>query len=62
MVKKNYNSAIIVSMSIFSLNNDPVVVPVETTEEPLEVTEDHYADVSEEDYTTVEEPDFGDDV
>jgi hypothetical protein len=49
-------------MSIFSLNNDPVVVPVETTEEPLEVAEDHYADVSEEDYTTVEEPDFGDDL
>lgn len=50
------------SMSILSFNDDPVVVPVETTEEPLGVTQDHYADVSEEDYTTAEEPDFGDDI
>lgn len=49
-------------MSIFSFNDEPIVVPVETAEELLEVVENHYADVSEEDYTTVEEPDFGDDI
>jgi predicted ribonuclease YlaK len=48
-------------MSIFSFNEEPVVVPVETAEESLEATENHYADVSEEDYTTAEEPEFGDD-
>ena len=48
------------SMSTLSFNDDPVVVSVEITEEPLEVTENNYADVSEEDYTTAEEPDFGD--
>jgi hypothetical protein len=47
---------------MFSSNTEPVVVHTETTEEPLEATENHYADVSEEDYTTAEEPEFGDDV
>ena len=49
-------------MSMFSFNDNPVVVAVETTEEPIEAVEDFYADVTEEDYTTAEEPDFGDDV
>jgi len=49
-------------MSMFSFSNEPVVVPAETTEEPIEAVVDHYADVTEEDYTTAEEPDFGDDV
>ena len=54
-------------MSMFSFNNDPVVVPVETTEEPVEIVEiepveDYYAEVSEEDYASAYEPDFGDDV
>ena len=50
-------------MSMFSFNTDPVVVvPAETTEEPIEAVEDFYVDVTEEDYTTAEEPDFGDDV
>ena len=47
---------------MFSFNTDPVVVPAETAEEPIEAVEDFYADVTEEDYTTAEEPDFGDDV
>lgn len=54
---------------MFSFNDNPVVVPVETTGEPdeaveefVEIVEDHYADVDEEDYTTADEPDFGDDI
>jgi hypothetical protein len=47
---------------MFSFNEEPVVVPVETTEEPTEAVENHYVDVTEEDYTSAEEPDFGDDV
>lgn len=54
-------------MSMFSFNNEPVVVPVETAEEPAEVveveaTEDYYAEVSDEDYASAYEPDFGDDL
>ena len=49
------------SMSIFLSNNDPVVVPVETTEEAIEIVK-QYEGVIEEDYATAEEPDFGDDV
>ena len=60
--KRNQKSDIINAMSMFSFNTEPVVVPAETTEEPTEAVEDHYADVSEEDYTTADEPDFGDDV
>ena len=60
--KRNQKSDIIFSMSMFSFNDNPVVVAVETTEEPVEAVEDFYADVTEEDYTTAEEPDFGDDV
>ena len=54
-------------MSMFSFNNEPVVVPVETAEGPAEVveaetTEDYYAEVLEEDYASAYEPDFGDDI
>jgi hypothetical protein len=56
-------------MTMFSFNDNPVVVPVEATEEPTEATEeptealvDEYAGISEEDYATADEPDFGDDV
>jgi hypothetical protein len=51
-------------MSIFSFNQEPIVVPTETiVEEPIvEATVDYYEDVSDEDYTTAEEPHFGDDV
>lgn len=54
-------------MSMFSFNNEPVVVPVETTEEPaenveVEAKEDFYAEVVEEDYASAYEPDFGDDL
>ena len=50
-------------MSMFSFNvEQPVVVPIETAEGPVEVVEDNYDGVLEEDYTTAEEPDFGDDV
>lgn len=54
-------------MSMFSFNNEPVVVPVETTEEPVEIveaetTEDYYVEVLEEDYTSAYEPDFGEDL
>lgn len=66
--KRKQKSDIIITMSMFSFSsNDPVVVPVETTEEPTEAVEDQdifveYEGVSEEDYTTAEEPDFGDDL
>lgn len=60
--KRNQKSDIIMTMSMFSFNNEPVVVPAETTEEPTKAVDNLYADVSEEDYTTAEEPDFGDDV
>ena len=60
--KRNQKSDIIFPMSMFSFNDNPVVVAVETTEEPTEAIEDFYLDVTEEDYTTAEEPDFGDDV
>lgn len=49
-------------MSMFSFTSDPVVVPAETTEEPVEVVEIDYSDIAEEDYASAEEPDFGDDV
>ena len=54
-------------MSMFSFNNDPVVVPLETAEEPAEIveaetTEDYYAEAAEEDYASAYEPDFGDDL
>jgi len=50
-------------MSIFSFSADPVVVPAETTEEPLvEAVINEYDELSDEDYTVAEEPDFGDDV
>ena len=58
--KRKQKSDIMDDMSIFSMNNDPVVIPAETAEEPEQAT-DVYADVTEEDYTTAEEPDFGDD-
>lgn len=60
--KRNQKNDIIFFMSMFSFNDNPVVVAVETTEEPAEAVEDFYLDVTEEDYTTAEEPDFGDDV
>lgn len=66
--RKSQKGDIINVMSMFSFSsNDPVVVPVETTEEPTEAVEDQdifveYEGVSEEDYTTAEEPDFGDDL
>ena len=52
---------------MFSFNNDPVVVPVETGEEPVEIvetetTEDYYAEATEEDYASAYEPNFGDDL
>ena len=54
-------------MSMFSFNNEPVVIPVETTEESVEIveaetTEDYYAEATEEDYASAYEPDFGDDL
>lgn len=49
-------------MSMFSFNADPIVVPVETTEEVVEVTEFDYSEISEDDYVSNEEPDFGDDL
>jgi hypothetical protein len=49
-------------MSIFSFNEEPVVVPVETTEDVVEILEIDYSDIAEEDYVSNEEPDFGDDV
>ena len=61
--KRNQKSDIIIIMSMFSFNvEQPVVVPIETAEGPVEVVEDNYDGVLEEDYTTAEEPDFGDDV
>ena len=64
---KRQNGGIIITMSMFSFNNEPVVVPVETTEEPaetieVETKEDFYVDVVEEDYASAYEPDFGDDL
>ena len=62
--RKSQKGDIINAMSMFSFNNDPVVVPVETAEEPVEIVEavEEYEGVTEEDYTTAEEPDFGDEV
>ena len=65
--KRKQKSDIIITMSMFSFNTDPVVVAVETTEEPAEITEveakeDFYVEVVEEDYTSAYEPDFGDDL
>ena len=67
--KRKQKSDIIITMSMFTFsNNEPVVVPAETTEEPVvEAVEDQeifveYEGVLEEDYTTAEEPDFGDDL
>lgn len=59
--RKSQKGDIINAMSMFSFNNDPIVVPVDAVEEPVEVVEE-YEGVTEEDYTTAEEPDFGDDV
>ena len=59
--RKSQKGDIINPMSMFSFNNDPVVVPVETTEEPVKVINE-YEGVTEEDYTTADEPDFGDEV
>lgn len=65
--KRNQNSDIIIAMSMFSFNDDPVVVPVETTEEPTKAIEnkeffvEEYEGVTEEDYATAEEPDFWED-
>lgn len=60
--RKSQKGDIINAMSMFSFNNDPVVVPAETTEEPVVEAVEEYEGVTEEDYTTVDEPDFGDEV
>jgi hypothetical protein len=58
----NHNSGIIIPMSMFSFNQEPVVVPVETAEETVDAVEIDYSDIAEEDYVSSEEPEFGDDV
>ena len=60
--RKSQKSDIINAMSMFSFNSEPVVVPAETTEEPVVEAVEEYEGVAEEDYTTAEEPDFGDEV
>lgn len=60
--KRKQKSDIIITMSMFSFNNEPVVVPIETTEEPVVEAVEEYEGVAEDDYTTAEEPDFGDDL
>ena len=60
--RKSQKGDIINAMSMFSFNSEPVVVPAETTEEPVVEAVEEYEGVAEEDYTTAEEPDFGDEV